>query len=119
MRKHRELYTIGTHQIEIRDSSTGSMSPWHREAYEKAGITNFMVTCDMATFIKIDDNIYRIDKNRQLINTFMEQMESLYDEKPGIAEEYLIFLKNNAIEEFTLYKITSVEDSLNKILNKR
>ena len=110
-----EKYILGKHIIEIRESSTGSLSPWHMEAYEKAGVTDLWCTADLATFIKIDDEIYRIDRNRHLISELMKQMEQLYADKPGVVEEYIIFLKNNAIEEFILDKQTTIEECLKKI----
>ena len=110
-----EKYIIGEHTIEIRESSTGSFSPWHRESYEKNGVTNLLCTADMATFIKIDSDIYRIDRNRHLISEFMKQMKQLYIDKPGIVEEYIIFLRNNAIEEFILNKQAPIEECLKKI----
>lgn len=111
-------YIIGNHIIEIRKSSTGSFSPWHREAYEKANILNGMIcTADMATFIKIDEDIYRVEYGVHLLPEFLKEMEKLFNDKPGVVEEYIIFLRNNAIEEFTLNKRASIEECLKA--NKR
>ena len=106
-----DKYIIGNHIIEVRQSSTGSFSPWHYEAYEKEGILGGMFcTADMAIFVKIDEDIYRIEKNTHLISEFFKEMEKVYADKPGIAEEYLIFLRNNAIEEFILNKQRPIEE---------
>ena len=61
-------FKIGQHNIEIKYSGTGSFSPWHHKAYEEAGIKGLICTADVKYFIKIDDDIYRIEKSNTLLN---------------------------------------------------
>ena len=53
-------YRIGTHRVELAESSTGSMSPWTLEAVVGLG-ERVAVSDDMTWFVRIDGTeIYRI-----------------------------------------------------------
>ena len=84
----KEIYNIGEHTIEIRLSSTGSLSPWHLDYFDEHNFHSFMVTSDMCFFLKDNATIYKfkyncpIEKVREYLKTLESSIEKLKDDYP-------------------------------------
>lgn len=80
-------YTFGPHKVEYRYSGTGSLSPWHQEAYAEKN-RFMMCTADVAYFVRVDnDKIYRIERLDANIDSELSNIEENYDYYPAEMEE--------------------------------
>lgn len=82
-----KTYHFGPHKVEFRYSGTGSLSPWHQEAYAEKNKFMF-VTADVAYFIRVDnDKIYRIERIDANVDSELSKIEGDYDFYPAEMEE--------------------------------
>lgn len=94
----KEIYSIGEHTIEIRLSSTGSLSPWHFDYFDEHNFHDFFVTSDMCFFLKDNTTIYRFKYNCPIENVrnYLKTLEQLKEE---LKAEYSDSLINSEIDD--------------------
>ena len=108
--------------IEIAYSPTGSCSSWHLEIAERYGI-NLFVTSDVAYFMRINDDVYRIDRpfNHLKLQQWLEQLEADNDcgELTDVETlECIDDLVNNRIDGYRFKKMTNLKE-FEKIMVER
>ena len=85
--EQNKKYYIGNHTIEIRLSSTGSISPWEQDYYDNHKIEGFMVTSDMCFFLKDNYKIYKF-KGSAHIQDITKYLTTLETEVKNLGLEY-------------------------------
>lgn len=101
-------------EIEFKQSSTGSYSPWHLDIIEKYNIPVWC-TSDICGFVKIGEDIYRIYDLRQYYDlyNYVCDLEKFNDKGVVTDEEVLKEIDNivnNRNELFNLEKCTSLKE---------
>ena len=101
-------------EIEFKRSSTGSYSPWHLDIIEKYNV-NVCCTCDICGFVKIGEDIYRIDCLTQYykLYDYVCDLEKKNDNGEKTDEEVLKEIDdivNNRNEHFRLEKCTPLKE---------
>jgi len=100
--------------IEIKYSPTGSLSSWHLEIDDKYGINTF-VTSDVAYFMRINDDVYRIDQpfDHMKVQQWLEQLEADNDCGELTDKETLDCiddLVNNRIDGYKFKKMPNLKE---------
>ena len=100
--------------IEIKYSPTGSLSSWHLEIAEKYHVPLF-ITADVAYFMRINDDVYRIDQpfDHMKVQQWLEQLEADNDcgeltDKETL--ERIDYLVNNRIDGYKFKKMTNLKE---------
>ena len=108
--------------IEIKYSPTGSLSSWHLEISEKYHVPLF-ITADVAYFMRVNDDVYRIDQpfDHIKVQQWLEQLEFDNDcgeltDKETLA--YIDALVNNMIGGYRFKKMTNLKE-FEKIIVER
>ena len=107
--------------IEFRISGTGSYSPWHMEIIHKHNV-KLLCTCDMANFVKIGEDIYRIryPYDRMKLYQYVTMLEEMNDKGELSDEEVLKEIDdivNNRNKDFRLEKCQPLDEFEKEIIN--
>ena len=109
--------------IEIKYSPTGSLSSWHLEIADKYGI-NVFVTADVAYFMRINDDVYRIDQpfDHMKVQQWFEQLEADNDcgeltDKETL--ERIDDLVNNRIDGYKFKNMTNLKEFEQLIIERK
>ena len=109
--------------IEIKLSSTGMYSPWHLEVADRLNVP-LMVTCDMGTFVKVGDDIYKLIRSHDMHKLYqhLTALEEMNDEGTITDEETLKEvddLFNNRTKDFTFEKCVPLKEFEERIKHLR
>jgi hypothetical protein len=101
-------------EIEFKESSTGSYSPWHLDIIDKYNIP-VLCTADICGFVKIGEEIYRIYDLSQYyrLYDYVCNLEKQNDNGEITDDEVLKEIDdivNNRKENFNLKKCTPLKE---------
>ena len=108
--------------IEFRPSGTGSYSPWHLDIAREYDV-NLMCTCDIGSFVKIGDDVYKIVYQRDFykLYQYVVMLEDMNDKGEASDEEVLKEIDdiiNNRNKDFYLEKCTPLEEFKQRMIEK-
>jgi len=100
--------------IEFKSSSTGMYSPWHLDIAHKYNV-RLMATCDIGSFVKIGDDIYKICYPRDMykLYQYVTMLEEMNDKGEASDEEVLKEIDdivNNSNKDFYLEKCQPLDE---------
>lgn len=107
--------------IEFKNSSTGSYSPWHLDIAKKLNVP-LMITSDIGQFIRIGNDVYKIrNKTYELYKylTMLEDMNSCGDMTDEDVLKEIDNIVNNKNKDFTLKKCIPLEEFKNKLVGMK
>lgn len=111
--------------VEFGRSGTGSYSPWHLDIAREYNV-NLMCTCDIGTFVKIGDDVFKTRSNEWYkLHQYFVMLEEMND-KGEISDEEVLKeiddIVNNRNKDFFLIKCQPLEEFKQKMIetnNKR
>lgn len=107
--------------LEFRQGSTGSCSPWHLTAADNEGLLNdLIVTDDMSYYVRHINDIYRIDQGMNEFIDFVDTLEKGTEDETRLfsnemAEEILNNAFNNYYGAFKFRKCVDINDFINDL----
>ena len=105
--------------IDFQQSGTGSYSPWHLEIAHEYNV-NLMCTCDIGTFVRIGDDVYKTRANDWYkLYQYLTVLEEMNDKGEASDEEVLKEIDNitnNKNKDFFLTKCKPLEEFKKEII---
>ena len=109
-------------EIEFGTSGTGSYSPWHLAIADKYN-AKLVGTCDIGSFVKIGEDVYRLQSNQYYrLYQYVTMLEDMNNKGEATDEEVLKEIDdivNNRNKDFFLTKCKSLKEFEEIIKNRK